>query len=193
MDAVIEAGGPQKSTTTTPVVNGGEVVTIPKQEFDDLQHRAGVSSQNFERLKKAQEDIADLESKIAELQARPDPSGDNSEALGKLAADLAELKAKQVKSEVLETYPQLKEVMGDFESFVADENNKGMSLKTAAKAFLTEKGLLDPTRKGLERPTGGDRAPAPTGTMTAEDAKKLRETDYKKYRELVKKGIIKVG
>jgi hypothetical protein len=69
-----------------------------------------------------------------------------------------------------------------------------MSLKTAAKVFLTEKGLTGETqRKGLEKPTGGDRTPIVSGTMTAEDAKRLRDTDYRKYSDMVRKGQIKIA
>lgn len=170
---------------------GEEPVQISKRELDELRRRADVSSQNFERLRKEQERSAELEAQIAALQERPDPFGNNDEAIGKLQRELSEIKEKQQRSEVLEMYPQLKEVWDDFESYRTDESNRGMPLKTAAKAFMTEKGLLDPPRQGLERPTGGDRTPPQSG-MTNEEVKKLRETDYPRYRELVKKGIIQV-
>lgn len=171
------------------------MVQVSKQELDDLRHKAEVSSQNFERLKKAGEDIKDLETQIADLQGRPDPSGTHDGEIGRLQEQVSVLTANAQKSEVLEMFPQLKEaqVWNDFEVFRADEINKGLPFKTAAKAFLTEKGLTAPTRPGLEGPTGGDRTPPPTGTMTAEDAAKLRTTDYKKYRELLKAGVIKIG
>lgn len=191
MDIQLEGVPPQNPAQGTPP-QGAEVVTIPKAELDDLRHRADVSSQNFERLKKEQDRVIELEGQIAELAVRRDPSGIDDEAIGKLQADLAAVKAAQARSEVQETFPQLKEVWSDFEKFRADEDNKGMSLKTAAKAFLTEKGLLDPKRPGLERPTGGDRTPVSAG-MSVEDIKNLRVNNYKKYRELVKNGVIKVS
>lgn len=192
MEIQPEVGAPHHSTTTTPSEIGGETVVISKAELEDLQYRAGASSQNFERLKKANEEIQDLTQRITALEAEPDPSGKNDEELGKLKTKVAELSASQVKSEVLEKYPQLKEVWSDFEKFHAEDDNKGMALRTAAKAFLTEKGLLDPQRKPLERPTGGDRTP-PSPGMSAEDAKNLRETNYKEYRRLVKIGAIQVS
>ena len=189
MEIPAEGVVPQNPLPDTPP-EGVETIVIPKKDYEDLQHRAGVSSQNFERLKKAETEIRDLHAKMTDLAALPDPSGENDEEIGKLRTQIADITAKQVKAEVLEQYPQLKEVWEDFESFRADESNKGMAFKTAAKAFLTEKGLLDPQRPGLERATGGDRTPTPSG-MSTEEVKKLRETDYKKYRELVTKGIIK--
>lgn len=191
MENPAEVVPPQTPAPVTPP-QGADVISVPKAELDDLRHRAEVSSQNFERLKKEQERSAELEASIAELQAQPVLSGQNDEAISKLSTELADIKAKQARSEVLEAHPQLKEVWDDFEKFRADEDNKGMNLKTAAKAFLVEKGLLDKPRQGLERPTGGDRTPVSSG-MSVEDVKKLRENDYKKYRELVKKGIIQIS
>ena len=190
MDTNPEGVQPHNTVQETPP-QSVETITVPKTEFDDLQHRAEVSSQNFERLKKEEERSAELASQIVALSGQSDPSGQNDEAISKLRLELAEIKVKQAKSEVLEANPQLKEVWSDFEKFRTDEDNKGMNLKTAAKVFLTEKGLLDPRRKGLERPTGGDRTPPQSG-MSAEDAKKLRENDYRKYTELVRKGIINI-
>ena len=91
---------------------------------------------------------------------------------------------------MIESHPQLKELWSDFEEFRSDPDNKGMNMKTSAKAFLVEKGILEPQRKGLEKPTGGPRAPVSTG-MTTEDIKNLRETNFKKYEEMLAKGQIK--
>ena len=99
--------------------------------------------------------------------------------------------SKLSKSEVIESHPELKESWSEFEKFREDEDNKGMNLKTAAKAFLVEKGLLNPQRKGLEKSTGGTKAPQTSG-MTSDEVKKLRETDFKKYRDMLIKGQIKV-
>ena len=167
-----------------------DTVTVSKQELDDLKHKAEVSSQNFERLKKAEQDKAGLEAKLAELNEVPSDYED--EAVKGLKSDLADIKGKLAKTEVLETYPQLKEVWNDFEKFRMEDDNRGMNLKTSAKAFLTEKGLLDPQRKGLEKPSGGQRVPFSSG-MTTEEVKNLRETNYKKYLDLLKKGDIKLS
>lgn len=181
-----------------PVTQNEPVVEIPKieeaalssEEIADLRHKAEVSSQNFERAKKAEQRAKELEESLALLDTNPSYTGD--EDVGKLKSEIAEIKGKFAKSEVIEAHPVLKEIWNDFESFHAQEDNKGMSIKTAAKAFLTEKGLLDPVRKGLEKPTGGPRVPFTSG-MSAEEAKKLRETDYKKYTEMLRKGQINVS
>lgn len=188
-----EDGAPHNPALETPP-QGVESVTIPKKDLDELRHRADVSSQNFERLKKAEQDLLEKETRIAELETQEDPSGKNNEEIKKLQSDIAALTAGQVRNEVLEKYPVLKDskVWTDFESFRNEDENKGLNIKTAAKAFLVEKGILDSSRKGLEPPAGGDRTPALTG-MSVEEVKNLRETDYKKYRDFIKKGVIKIS
>lgn len=169
----------------TPEVEApnADVVTVPKKEFEDMKHRADVSSQNYERLKKAELELA------KSLQTNNVPSSD--EDVSKLKAEIAQIKAKQAKSDVLEANPQLKEVWSEFEKFHSDPENSGMNLKTAAKSFLVEKGLLEPQRKGLEKPTGGTRTPISSG-MSVEEVKNLRETNYRKYSEMLRKGQISV-
>lgn len=162
-----------------------DVVTLSKKEFEDISHRADVSSQNFERLKKAEEELEALRSNLVTNDV---PSEDD---VGKLKAEIADIKARQAKSDVLETHPQLKEVWSEFEKFRSDPDNNGMNLKTAAKAFLVEKGLLEPQRKGLEKPTGGTRVPISSG-MSNEDIKNLRETNYRKYIDMLKKGQLSI-
>ena len=180
---------PQK-TSTVEEPKTEETVTLSKKELDDLRHKAEVSSQNFERVKKGDEKIKELESVLETLKANPVLS-DEEDKIGKLESDITALKQNAAKNEVIETYPALKEVWSDFESFRAEPDNKGMNLKTAAKAFAVEKGLLDPQRKGLERAHGGTRQPIPSA-MSPEDVKKLRETNYRKYAEMVQKGQINI-
>jgi DNA repair exonuclease SbcCD ATPase subunit len=166
-------------------------VVVPKAELDALKHKAEVSSQNFERFKKAKEREEELEAEIASLRDKV-PSGFQDERVDALQNDLAELRAKQERADVLELHPVLKGEWASFEKFREDPENAKMSLKTAAKVFLTEKGLMgDNQRKGLEKPTGGDRTPVTSG-MTAEEVKRLRDTDYRKYSDMVRKGQIKI-
>jgi len=175
---------PEGSTPTVETVE--EVVTLSKKELDDLTHKAEVSSQNFERAKKAELKLEELESLPIEVSSE---SGED-EGLSSLRAEIADVKSKLQRSEVIESYPKIKELWSDFEEFRSDSDNKGMNMRTAAKAFLVEKGLLEPQRKGLEKPTGGPRTPISTG-MSVEDIKHLRETNFKQYEEMLKKGQIK--
>jgi hypothetical protein len=85
----------------------------------------------------------------------------------------------------------LKDKWEELEELRSQSENKGMNLRTAAKAFLVENGLLEAPRKGLEKTTGGPRVPVSSG-MTAEDVRILRETNFKKYQEMLEKGQIKI-
>ena len=90
---------------------------------------------------------------------------------------------------VYSQYPVLREKSEDFDTFRAEYPRT--KLGNVAKLYLAENGLLEPTRKGLEKTTGGPRTPISSGT-TAEDAKILRETNFKKYQEMLSKGLIKI-
>ena len=162
---------------------------LTSEEIKDLKHKAEVSSQNFERAKKAEGRVEKLEAQLTDNEVLPEF---DDEEVGKLKDDVSELKAELGKSKVLERYPELKEIWNEFEEFRADPENKGMNLNTAAKAFRVEKDLLEPRREGLEKPTGGDPASISSG-MSVEEVSKLRNTDYKKYREMIKKGQIKIS
>lgn len=144
-----------------------------------------------------------LEEKTKELEEKLQTSSTLSEEVfsdeGKalegelkvLKSELSEVKTELAKKDLLISHPILKEKWQEFEEFRADPDNKGMNLRTAAKAYLVENGLLDTPRKGLEKPTGGDRVPLTSG-MTSDDVKTLRETNFKKYQELLLKGQLKI-
>lgn len=152
-------------------------------------------------LKSLQEERAKrqaLEDELETLKASPVPSdvfSDEGKALQKLIAESNEkiesLTHENDKKDVLISHPILKEKWEEFETFRADPENKGMNLRTAAKAFLSENGLLDPRRPGLEKTTGGARIPV-SDKMSVDDIKTLRETNWPKYLDMVKKGLIKV-
>lgn len=173
---------------TPPQGTQGEVVSIPKKDFDDLQNRAGVSSQNYERVKKLEQEKAELEAQLQELSQVPS----NPVEVSALQKEISEVKEQLSRGQVIERYPMLKDKMAELEEFRNLPDNKGMNLNTAAKAFLVERGLLEAPRKGLETPTGGPRTPVRTG-MTAEEVKTLRENDYRKYTEMLTKGQIQIS
>jgi len=109
-----------------------------------------------------------------------------------LRTELSEVRGELTKKDVLIAYPVLKEKLTEFEDFRNDPENKGMNMRTAAKAFLVENELIDTQpRKGTEKSTGGPRIPLTTG-MTSEDVKTLRETNFRLYTEMLQKGQIKI-
>jgi hypothetical protein len=87
-------------------------------------------------------------------------------------------------------YPVLREKSEEFKEFRKTEHPKA-KMESVAKLYLVENGFYEQPRKGLEKPTGGTRTPMTSG-MTADEIKTLRETNYKKYSEMLMKGQIKM-
>lgn len=188
----IEVTGGDSSTTTVPVV---ETVTVPKAEWDETQRRADASSQNFERLKKANETIAEYEARIALLDSNGgsgNGSGDPDPRVDALTKEVQNLSHEAAMAKVLKAYPVLEDKVADFDEFRNKPENQGLSLPLAAKAFVLEKDLLTPQRQGLENATGGGHAAPLTGKLTADQARDLRNTNYKGYVDALKAGRIEV-
>lgn len=186
--APIEVTGGDSSTVAV------ETVTIPKTEFDEISLRASQSSQNFERLKKANETIEEYEARLAELDQNnaPPGSGEGDKRVEALEHTVQGLSETLALAEVLKTFPVIVGKEADFEAYRKDPANAGMSLATAAKAFVTDKGLIETRRPGLEAPTGGGHAPIPSGKLTPEQAAAFRTNNYKAYREALKRGDIQI-
>lgn len=149
-------------------------------------------------LKEEREERRKLEERIALLETSnsPDVFSDEGQALQKQIREqdskIDALLTDNAKKDTLIAHPEMKDLWGELETFREDPENKGMNLRTAVKAFLIEKGLFEPQRKGLERTTGGPRTPPPSQDMTAEEVGHLRKTNFKKYSEMLEKGQIKV-
>ena len=173
---------PEEVTEGTPPTKAGDK-TPPNLLLESLQDEREKRRELASRLQTLEDSLNPSS-----------PSDSEDDQLASVRAELADIKKRQQRSEVLESYPQLKEIWSDFEEFRSDSDNKGMNMKTAAKAFLVEKGLLEPIvkRQGLEKPTGGTRVPLSTG-MTMEDVANLRVNNYRKYVEMLKKGQIKIS
>lgn len=185
MTTPTEGGAPQNPAPGT--------VQLTEAEYNDLKHRASESSQNFERLKKAEEARATAEEQVRFLQDELLKAKDNPSDPGKIAElekSLEEVKAGQAKAELLERYPILKEHWQALMEYRQLPENKGMNLNTAAKVFLSDKGLLETRRAGLETPSGGE-APPTDGSMTPEQIADLRMNHPEKYRDMIMKDQIK--
>jgi hypothetical protein len=193
MENTFEGLEPQKTQVTEVQVNK---IELSAEEYADLKHKAEVSSQNFERAKKAEIQLREFES-INNNNEVPssDIFSDEGRALKREIEEqnekIAQLLQENAKKDVLNTFPILKDKWSEFDSYRNDPENKGMSIQTAAKAFMHDSGLFEPTRKGLEKPTGGQRTPV-NQAQSPEDIKTLRETNFRKYRAMLAKGEIKV-
>ncbi len=100
----------------------------------------------------------------------------------------------------LETPPdEYKNLSGresDFRRFAKKKENVGLSLPILAKAFLFDlSDEITPEHKptltpGLEKGSGGPRQAPKPKKIFGEEAKRLRETDYKEWKRLVLAGQI---
>ena len=172
------------SEVVTPTVQPGDK-TDPNLLLKSLQEER-------EKRRKVEEELETVKSSIpSDLEIYSDEGKALKGELSAVKSELSEVKSELAKKDLLLSQPILKDKWEEFETFRSDPENKGMNLRTAAKAFLTEKGLLDVSRKGLEKTTGGPRVPTISG-MNVDDVANLRKNNYKKYQELLKKGQIKI-
>jgi hypothetical protein len=179
-EVVVETENPQENDTLQTEVPA-EPEKDYKQMFEDQRRRA----------EKAEREAKELQGRLASNHVTLEEEGSGDEETVAIKSELREIKTKLAKAELLEAHPVLKESWNDFEKFREEDENKGMNLRTAAKSFMVERGLLEPQRKGLEKPTGGTKIPSSTNT-SPEEVTKLRTTDHRKYRDMLLKGQIKV-
>lgn len=132
----------------------------------------------------------ELKQEVEELKSSLSPEEEDPK-LKALGDQITELQDARELDEVIAQNPALKEYRQDLIEFKKSEHPRA-KITSAAKIFLVEKDLLEQPRKGLEKPTGGDKTPQQQG-MTAEDVDNLRKTDYRKYVELVKSGKLEVS
>lgn len=190
----------QPQTPAVPEEPAGQHATLPKPG-DKTDPNLLLKSLQDEREKVGtlESRIQELEGELEQAQSSALSGGEYSEEgkalkdeIASLRTELSGVKGELAKKDLLVAYPVLKDMWNELEEFRSQPDNKGMNLRTAAKAFLTENGLLEPTRKGLEKSTGGDRTP-PSSGMTAEDVATLRKTNFKEYQRRLLRGEIKIA
>lgn len=175
--------------------------TLTAEQIADLKAKASVSSQNFERAKLAETEKKTLAAKIETLEAQLASSVDeftdpNEKVLTQLAdlnAKFSQLEEEKQMATILQKYPALKDKSVEFDTYRLEY--PASKLETVAKLFLAENDLLTeaPKRKGLEKAGGGQRVTPPTGKMTADDAKRLRENNYSEYMKRVRAGTMEIS
>jgi hypothetical protein len=110
--------------------------------------------------------------------------------LTSLKADFSKVLEEKEYDKVIATYPILKDKLEEFKEY-KDTRYPNIELPIVAKVYLTENGFFEPLRKGLEKPTGGDKSAVKDG-MTAEEVKDLRENNFKRYQRLLSENKIKI-
>ncbi len=90
--------------------------------------------------------------------------------------------------------PSLQGRESQFKEYASKPSHRGAPMDVLVDAFLHKstsqpKPKTDP-KPGLETASGGPKEPAKPKKVSLEEAKVIRETDYKRYLELVKTGQI---
>lgn len=90
--------------------------------------------------------------------------------------------------------PDLEGKTEEFKTFATDEANNSVPFKILISAFLHDHSAGKQPNKGrmFERGSGGpnDKPIPKSDKITLEEARKIRETDYSKYKELLMSGKI---
>ncbi len=180
---------------TTEEVVLEEATPAPGSKTDPALLLAALKEER-EKRREAESKAKELEEKISssapETEVDRSPEGlDLLKRIESQAAEIAAMKGNSIKNDVLLSYPQLKDKWTEFEEFYQEPDNKGMNMRTAAKAFLVENGLFTARRKGLEKPTGGDKTPKPAG-LTTEEVENIRKNDFRRYKKLIAEGKLDV-
>lgn len=195
--AVREDVTPQTQLPVAPVVTPAAVTppvgskTPPENLYAALEEERRVSA--FERQKR-QEAEDKLKQQETTDPFEPEVISDEAKILkgqiDTLSGKISQLEDEKALEKILVQYPVLKENLDKFNEFRLAEHPRA-KIESVAKIYLAENGLLESRRVGLENPTGGDRAPVSQG-MTPDDIANLRKTNWKKYQELLSKGLIKM-
>lgn len=184
-------------TQNTQEGEAPEAEALTPEEIAEMKKRAEVSSQNFERAKKAeaekkvlQEQVQALEAQLSDSTGYTDPDSAVLKKIADIEAKFNRIEEEKKLLEVLTKYPALGDKQSEFEEYRKEFPTS--KLDVAAKAFLVEHDLLGetPKRKGLEPARGGKRTAPESGKMSADDVKRLRDTNYKEYMKLVRAGKI---
>lgn len=90
--------------------------------------------------------------------------------------------------------PALEGKEEDFREFATKEENNSVPFKTLVGAFLYERSIAKKPHKGrmFENGSGGpnDKPQPKSGKISLEDARKLRESNYDKWKEYNSRGLI---
>lgn len=181
----------------TPTSMGGSHQEVDyKKKFSD-------SAREVQRLleedKLKNQRIAELEAQVGKPTAsyEDDIYSDEGKLLlkkqqeteAKLNRLLAEKQLEEDINHVKSKFPELTGQEKSFREYT--EKYPGVDAETLAKSFLFDMDVEKKPRKGLEKPSGGTKVPASGEGFTAEEVARIRETDEKRYLELIKKGVLK--
>lgn len=180
---------PQTQLPVAPVVSTVPSATPPVGSQTPPENLYAALAEERRLRKEAEDKLNNINTTTPSDEVYSDEGRLLNDKISSLEAKLEQLEVEKVIAQVHSKFPVLKELSAEFDEFRKEYPRHKM--ENVAKLFLTEKGLLEAPRKGLESPTGGQRGPSEP-QMTKEDVKHLRETNFKLYKEKLNKGLIKV-
>ena len=142
------------------------------------------------KRKQLEEELNQLKSSASSEEPEEYLSDEANELKGKVSSleeRISSFEERQELREFQSLYPPLKDKAEEFDEFRKEYPRT--SLAKVAKLFLVENGLLEvpEPRKGLEKPTGGQKTAAPPG-LTSEEVKRIRLNEPKRYLKLLREG-----
>lgn len=173
--------------------------TLPEDEVDETPEEVEdekaepgdktESAKLLVSLKKERARRRALEEDIKKLKSSD--LSDNEEEPDEANTRIDRLEKEREVEKAISQNPLLKGKEADFEEFLEDEDNAGISVSRLAKLFIAEKDLGKEKRKGLEKSTGGDKTEVKTH-LTSEEASELRKSNFRQYTALLKSGKLKI-
>lgn len=186
-----EGANTQSHLPEAPVVTSSKA-TSPVGSKTSQENLYAALAEERRMRKEAEEKINKLSSttELSEPEVISDEAKILKSHIDTLSAKISQLEEEKAFEKLLVQMPELKDHVEKFKEFRETEHPRA-KLESAAKIFLAENGLLESRRVGLENPTGGGHAPVSQG-MTADDIANLRKNNWKKYQDLLSKGLLKI-
>ncbi len=172
-----------------------EIVEESTVETEETTQEPGSKTESSLLLKSLQEEREKrrlLEEELNAIRSSEDLTDDEIRVeLNRVKTQLHAITEDKALTDLQGKYPALKDKTEEFNEYRKDFPES--KLDAAAKAFLAEKGLLQSVepRKGLEKSSGGGRT-APSQGLSADDITDLRTNNFRKYRQMVTEGKIKI-
>lgn len=186
MDVPSKVLPPKEATVSEDVKLAAEPkVEVTEQPKPEVKGSLTSETRLYAALEEERKARKDLEKRLKSLEGSAPSQEDQPEEVTELKDKVYVLEQELAMEKVFVVHPDLKDHVDEFKEFKNDY--PGASVEKVAKLFLAEKGLIVPQRKGLEKPTAGSKT-APVAGVSEEDAKRLRETQPRRYIQMLRDG-----
>ena len=181
---------PVAPVSPAPVVPEKPVETPPAPGSATPPENLLSALQEERRLRKEAEDkLANITSTPPVLETYTDEGKMLEGQINSLKGTIETLMEDKILDALYVQHPVLKDLSEEFRAYKAGFPQA--KIEQVAKLFLSEKGMLEPIRKGLERPAGGG-TPIVSDKLTTEEVSDLRKNNHRKYLEYLMSGKIRL-